>query len=80
MGFSLPAAFGAKIANPDKQVIAVMGDGGFQMNLQELATVVQENVALKVMVLNNSFLGMVRQWQEMFFDRRYAQMKRAAVM
>ena len=68
-------ALGAKIANPEKQVIAIMGDGGFQMNLQELATVVQEKLPLKIMVLNNSFLGMVRQWQEMFFDRRYAQTK-----
>ena len=75
MGFSLPAALGVKIAHPEKQVIAIMGDGGFQMNLQELATVVQEKLPLKIMVLNNSFLGMVRQWQEMFFDRRYAQTK-----
>ena len=75
MGFSLPAALGAKIAHPEKQVIAIMGDGGFQMTLQELATVVQEKLPLKIMVLNNSFLGMVRQWQEMFFDRRYAQTK-----
>ncbi len=72
MGFGLPAAIGAKIARPDKQVIVLIGDGGFQMTLQELMTVVQENLDIKIIVLNNGFLGMVRQWQELFFSKRYA--------
>lgn len=72
MGFALPAAMGAKMAKPNKTVVAVMGDGGFQMNIQELGTVMQEGLDLKLLVLNNNFLGMVRQWQEMFFDKRYA--------
>ena len=72
MGFSLPAAIGAKLATPDRQVIAIMGDGGAQMNIQELGTVMQTEVPVKIIVLNNSFLGLVRQWQEMFFDKRYA--------
>ena len=72
MGFALPAAMGAKMANPNKTVVAVIGDGGFQMNIQELGTIMQEELEVKILVLNNNFLGMVRQWQEMFFDKRYA--------
>ena len=73
MGFGLPAAMGAQAAFPDRQVIAVCGDGGFQMNLQELATLVQNRLPVKIVILNNNFLGMVRQWQELFFDKRYSQ-------
>ncbi len=73
MGFCLPAAFGAKMANPNKEVLAIIGDGGFQMTIQELGTIFQTNAAVKIIILNNNFLGMVRQWQELFFDRRYAQ-------
>lgn len=72
MGFALPAALGAQIAAPDRQVVAVIGDGGFQMTLQELGTVAQEGVPLKMIILNNGYLGMVRQWQEMFHDERYS--------
>lgn len=72
MGFCLPAAIGAKMGKPDSQVIAVMGDGGFQMTIQELGTLLQCKTAVKMVVLNNEFLGMVRQWQELFFDKRYA--------
>lgn len=72
MGFSLPAALGAKMGMPEREVIAVMGDGGLQMNIQEMGTVFQTQAAVKMVVLNNEFLGMVRQWQELFFDRRYA--------
>ena len=72
MGFCLPAAIGAKLARPDKLVLAVMGDGGFQMTPQELGTIMQTGVDLKVLILNNEFLGMVRQWQELFFDKRYS--------
>jgi acetolactate synthase-1/2/3 large subunit len=72
MGFALPAAIGAQLAQPDAPVWVTVGDGGFQMNLQELATVVQERLPIKIAILNNGFLGMVRQWQEMFFGRRYS--------
>lgn len=72
MGFALPAAMGAKIARPDRQVIAVIGDGGFQMTIQELGTIFQSQIDIKILILNNEFLGMVRQWQELFFDKRYA--------
>ena len=72
MGFALPAAMGAKIANPKKQVVAVIGDGGFQMTLQELGTIMQNNIGVKIIILNNGFLGMVRQWQQMFFEKRYS--------
>lgn len=72
MGFSLPAAFGAQVGAPERQVIAVIGDGSFQMTLQELATVKQENTPVKIVILNNNYLGMVRQWQELFFDKRYS--------
>lgn len=72
MGFGLPAAIGAKMGNPDKEVIAIVGDGGLQMNIQELGTIMQSNIAVKIVLLNNSFLGMVRQWQELFFHKRYS--------
>jgi acetolactate synthase I/II/III large subunit len=72
MGFALPAAIGAKIACPDAEVWVVVGDGGFQMTCAELATVVQENLDINIAVINNGFLGMVRQWQEFFYDKRYA--------
>ena len=72
MGFGLPSAMGAKMANPEKHVICIAGDGGFQMNIQELGTIAQFNIGVKMIVLNNSFLGMVRQWQELFHDRRYS--------
>jgi acetolactate synthase-1/2/3 large subunit len=72
MGFGLPAAVGAKVAKPSKEVVAVLGDGGFQMTIQELGTIMQSNIPVKILVLNNNFLGMVRQWQQLFFDRRYS--------
>lgn len=72
MGFGLPAAMGAKMAKPDRHVVLFVGDGGFQMTIQELATIYQENIPVKIVLLNNNFLGMVRQWQELFFDFRYA--------
>ncbi len=72
MGFALPAAMGAKLANPDQPVWAVVGDGGFQMTLQELGTIMQENIPVKIAILNNGFLGMVRQWQQFFYEKRYA--------
>lgn len=72
MGFCLPAAIGAKLASPTRQVIAIVGDGGFQMTIQELGTILQTQVDVKIVILNNAFLGMVRQWQELFFDKRYA--------
>lgn len=72
MGFALPAAIGAKMGCPEREVVAVIGDGGFQMNIQELGTIFQSKVPVKIVVLNNSFLGMVRQWQQMFFEKRYA--------
>jgi len=71
MGFGFPAAIGAKFARPDEEVWAVVGDGGFQMTLAELATARQENINVNIAILNNSFLGMVRQWQEFFYDERY---------
>jgi len=72
MGFGLPAAVGAKIGNPDREVIAFIGDGGFQMTIQEMGTIMQYNIPAKIIILNNGFLGMVRQWQDMFFKKRYA--------
>ena len=72
MGYGLPAAIGAKVANPDKTVIVFMGDGGFQMNIQELGTILQSKIGVKMVLMNNSWLGMVRQWQELFYDRRYS--------
>src|SRR5690554_2852447 len=72
MGFALPAAIGAKFGAPDKTVVAIIGDGGFQMTLQELGTILQSEVDIKIVILNNRFLGMVRQWQQMFFEKRYS--------
>lgn len=72
MGFGLPAAIGAQIGQPDKTVILAVGDGGIQMTIQELTTIAQEKINVKILLLNNGFLGMVRQWQELFFDRRYS--------
>lgn len=72
MGFALPAAIGAKMGRPNREVIAIIGDGGYQMTIQELGTIFQTKVPVKIVVLNNEFLGMVRQWQQLFFDKRYA--------
>ncbi len=72
MGFGLPAAIGAKMGAPKRDVVAVVGDGGFQMTIQELGVILQNNVNVKILLLNNEFLGMVRQWQQLFFDKRYA--------
>jgi acetolactate synthase-1/2/3 large subunit len=72
MGFALPAAIGAKMAAPEREVVAIIGDGGYQMNIQELGTIFQQKTPVKIVVLNNEFLGMVRQWQQLFFDKRYA--------
>ena len=72
MGYGLPAAMGAKLAIPEKEVILFVGDGGFQMTIQELGTIMEHKIAVKIVLLNNNFLGMVRQWQDMFFDKRYA--------
>ena len=72
MGYGLPAAIGAKVANPDQEVIVFMGDGGFQMNMQELGTIIHNNIGVKMVLMNNSWLGMVRQWQELFYDKRYS--------
>lgn len=73
MGYGLPAAMGAQAAYPGRQVITICGDGGVQMNIQEMATLVQNRLPVKIVILNNNFLGMVRQWQELFFDKRYSQ-------
>ena len=72
MGFALPAAIGAKMAAPEREVVAIIGDGGYQMTIQELGTIFQNKVPVKIVVLNNEYLGMVRQWQQLFFDKRYA--------
>jgi acetolactate synthase-1/2/3 large subunit len=72
MGFALPAAIGAKFGAPDRMVVAVIGDGGFQMTIQELGTIMQSEVDIKILILNNEFLGMVRQWQQLFHDKRYS--------
>ena len=72
MGFGLPAAIGAKMARPDREVWAIVGDGGFQMTQAELQTMVQENVKVNIAIINNGYLGMVRQWQQFFHDRRYS--------
>ena len=72
MGFALPAAIGAKFGAPDRTVVAIIGDGGFQMTLQELGTIMQSEVNVKILILNNQFLGMVRQWQQLFHDKRYS--------
>ncbi len=72
MGYGFPAAIGAKVANPDKEVVVIAGDGSFQMNIQELATLATYDIGVKVIILNNHCLGMVRQWQQLFYDRRYS--------
>ncbi len=72
MGFALPAAIGAKQGAPEREVVAVIGDGGYQMTIQELGVIFQHQIPVKILVLNNDFLGMVRQWQQLFFDKRYA--------
>jgi acetolactate synthase I/II/III large subunit len=72
MGFALPAAMGAKLAIPSQQVVAVIGDGGYQMTVQELGTIMQYKIPVKILVLNNNFLGMVRQWQQLFHGKRYS--------
>ncbi len=71
MGFELPAAIGAKVGRPEETVWAIAGDGGFQMTIQELGTAVQDKIAVKIAILNNGYLGMVRQWQALFYGRRY---------
>lgn len=72
MGFGLPAAIGAQVARPDKLVVDVAGDGSIQMNIQEMATAKQYRLPVKVVILNNGYLGMVRQWQELFYEKRYS--------
>ena len=71
MGFALPTAIGAAFANPNKTVLCITGDGGVQMNIQELGLLHDHNLDVKVMILNNEYLGMVRQWQELFYDHNY---------
>ena len=71
MGFALPAGIGAKVARPEAEVWVMPGDGGFQMTMCELATIVQEKIKVNIAIINNGFLGMVRQWQEFFYDRNY---------
>jgi acetolactate synthase-1/2/3 large subunit len=71
MGFELPGAIGAKVGRPDETVWCIAGDGGFQMTIQELATVAQEKIDIKIAIIDNGYLGMVRQWQEMFYQRNY---------
>jgi acetolactate synthase-1/2/3 large subunit len=72
MGFCLPAAMGAQLGNPARNVIAIVGDGGIQMTIQELGTIAAEQIPVKILLLNNGYLGMVRQWQELFFNKRYS--------
>lgn len=72
MGYGLPAAIGAQLGQPDRTVVVFIGDGGFQMTIQEMGTIAQENIPVKIVILNNHFLGMVRQWQELFFEKRYS--------
>ena len=72
MGFGLPAAIGAQVANPDKNVICISGDSSFQMNIQELGTIAQYNLPIKIIILNNGWQGMVRQWQESFYGNRFS--------
>ena len=72
MGFALPAAIGAKFGAPDRTVVAIIGDGGFQMTIQELGTIMQSGIDVNIIILNNHFLGMVRQWQQLFHDKRYS--------
>ena len=73
MGFGLPSGFGAKMGAPEREVISIIGDGGFQMTIQELGTINQTQAALKIVLMNNKYLGMVRQWQQLFFDKRYSE-------
>ena len=73
MGFGLPAAIGAKIGNPDRTVCFFTGDGGLQMTIEELGTIMQYGIDVKIIILNNNFLGMVKQWQDLFFDHRYSE-------
>jgi acetolactate synthase-1/2/3 large subunit len=75
MGFGLPSAIGAKIGRPDLEVWAVIGDGGFQMSMNELATCVQENLDINIAVINNGYLGMVRQWQDLFHEKNYSEVR-----
>ena len=75
MGFGLPAGIGAKYGAPDREVCIFVGDGGLQMTIQELGTIMEYNIPVKIILLNNNFLGMVRQWQEMFFEERYSETK-----
>lgn len=77
MGYSLPASIGAKFGNPKSDIWAIMGDGGFQMNMQELGVIMEHKLPIKIIILNNGYLGMVRQWQEMFFEKNYAATKLA---
>ena len=72
MGFAIPASFGAKVGAPDREVVGIIGDGCFQMTIQELGTIAQSGLAVKMIILNNNFLGMVRQWQQLFYDNRYS--------
>jgi acetolactate synthase-1/2/3 large subunit len=72
MGFALPAAYGAQVAQPQRTVVAIIGDGGIQMTIQELGTIFQYKIPVKIVILNNNFLGMVRQWQQLFFEKRYS--------
>jgi len=72
MGYGLPASIGAKMGVPDKEVVLITGDGGFQMSIQELGTILQSQIKIKILLLNNSYLGMVRQWQQLFYDKRYS--------
>ena len=72
MGFALPAAIGAKFGAPNRTVVAIIGDGGVQMTIQELGTIAQSGLPVKLIILNNNFLGMVRQWQQLFFEKRYS--------
>jgi acetolactate synthase-1/2/3 large subunit len=72
MGFALPAAIGAKVGAPNRTVVAIIGDGGFQMTIQELGTIMQAEIDVKILILNNRFLGMVRQWQQLFHEKRYS--------
>jgi len=73
MGFALPAAIGVQLANPTAMVVSISGDGGFQMNIQELATIHRLSLPIKIVVVDNKYLGMVRQWQQLFYDRNYAE-------
>jgi acetolactate synthase-1/2/3 large subunit len=75
MGFCMPAAMGAKVGRPEASVWAIVGDGGFQMTIQELATIGEHNISIKIAIINNGFLGMVRQWQDLFYEKNYVAVK-----